>query len=117
MCSAIRLVCTALVTIWATPIQAHDIYANLRNSEGGSCCNENDCRPALYRKGRFGVDMFVQNRWIAIPPSAIQYRFLDGDTGETNGGHWCGSHAHYEDVLFTYCAVLPPHAAFAAPGR
>jgi hypothetical protein len=93
-----------------TATKAHEIYGILRNAAGGSCCNENDCRPAAYRKGRFGTDMFVQGRWIAIPQTAIQYRFLDGDTGETNGGHWCGTHATYEDALFTHCAVLPPEA-------
>ena len=90
---------------------AHDIYTDLRNSSGKSCCNEGDCRPAHYRKGRFGIEMFVQQRWITVPQSMVEYRMLDGDTGETNGGHWCGTHAHYEDALFTHCVFLPPDAA------
>ena len=35
-----------------------------------------------------------------------------GDTGETNGGHWCGE--RYEGGFVTYCAFLPPTLA-AAP--
>ena len=95
----------------STVCDAHDIYTNLRKSNGQTCCDGSDCRPAPYRRGRTGVEMFVQQRWIAIPQSAIMYRFLDGDSGETNGGHWCGSHTHYEDALFTHCVVLPPDAA------
>jgi hypothetical protein len=90
---------------------AHDIYTNLRKSNGQSCCNDTDCRPAFYRRERTGVQMFVQQRWIKIPQAAIMYRFLDGDTGETNGGHWCGSHAGWEDAWFTHCAILPPDSA------
>jgi hypothetical protein len=37
---------------------------------------------------------------------------LEGDTGETNGGHWCGE--RYEGGFVTYCAFLPPTLA-AAP--
>ena len=99
------------VILCSTVCNAHDIYTNLQKSNGQSCCNGTDCQPALYRRGRTGVEMFVQQRWITIPQSAIMYRFLDGDTNQTNGGHWCGSHAQYEDALFTHCVVLPPDAA------
>jgi hypothetical protein len=35
--------------------------------------------------------MFVDGRWIDVPSERIQYRGLLGDTGESAGGHWCGS--------------------------
>jgi hypothetical protein len=38
---------------------------------------------------------------------------LDGDTGETNGGHWYGE--RYESSFITYCAFLPPNLASALP--
>ena len=30
-------------------IEAHDIYSQLSDSRGVSCCNESDCRPTPYR--------------------------------------------------------------------
>jgi hypothetical protein len=106
-----RVISIALVAMLPTVTHAHDIYTHLRKSNGQSCCDGTDCRPAYYRNGRFGVEMFVQQRWIAIPQSAIEYRLLEGDIGETHGGHWCGGHAGWEDALFTHCAILPPNAA------
>lgn len=59
--------------------------------------------------------MFVDGRWIDIPSDRIQFRALLGDTGESGGGHWCGSgpepggydpYVPYE----TICAILPPQA-------
>src|SRR5688500_4930077 len=92
------LIGALVISACSTICNAHDIYTDLRKSNGQSCCDGTDCRPALFR-------------WISIPQSAIMHRFLDGDTGETNGGHWCGSHAQYEDALFTHCVILPPDAA------
>jgi hypothetical protein len=34
-----------------------------------------------------GVEMLVDGRWIVVPDDTIQYRALDGDNGETAGGH------------------------------
>jgi hypothetical protein len=31
------------------PTQAHDIYLHLKDRLGNSCCDDKDCRPALYR--------------------------------------------------------------------
>jgi hypothetical protein len=33
-----------------------------------------------------GVLMFVDGKWISIPPDTIQYRSLAGDSGTTGGG-------------------------------
>jgi len=91
------------------PTQAHDIYSNLRDKGGESCCNDRDCRPAPYRTTPAGVQMLVEGSWIVVPNSSIQYRTLPGDTGETAGGHWCGK----MEYSVTYCAVLPPRSASA----
>jgi hypothetical protein len=99
-------------------IQAHDIYSHLKDAGGGICCDNKDCRPALYRVTASGVQMFVDQRWITVPDDRIQYRALLGDTGETGGGHWCGS-AYEPDfsnlgaLYMTKCAVLPPQSASA----
>lgn len=92
---------------------------HLRDRDGKSCCSKMDCQPAPYRLTADGVKMFVDGRWIHIPADRIQYRALLGDTGETGGGHWCGS--GYEpggydpDVPYeTICAILPPQAAMQA---
>lgn len=39
------LIASALINL-LLPAQAHDIYSHLTDQEGGSCCNERDCRPA-----------------------------------------------------------------------
>src|SRR5262249_48123881 len=98
-----------VATSW--PSQAHDIYAGLKDSAGSSCCHDRDCRPARYRTTAAGVEMLVDGKWIVVPNETIQYRTLEGDTGETAGGHWCGV---MEDYSLTICAVLPPSSASAS---
>src|SRR5215208_2577789 len=73
------------------PLEAHDIYSHLTDTAGASCCNEHDCRPAPYRVTPTGVQMHVDEDWFDVPDGLIQYRSLLGDTGETDGGHWCGT--------------------------
>jgi hypothetical protein len=53
--------------------------------------------------------MFVNGRWFAVPAARLEYRALEGDTGETAGGHWCGE--PYDGGQITYCAFLPPNLA------
>ena len=84
ICSVLTL---ASATGWSAPTDAHDIYMALKNRFGQSCCNEGDCRPAHYRTTANGVQMLVDGEWLAVPDEAIQYRALEGDTGETRGGH------------------------------
>ena len=90
---------------WSAPTDAHDIYMALKNRFGQRCCNEGDCRPANYRITHGGVQMLVDGEWLPVPEETIQYRALEGDTGETRGGHWCGLMAFGS---LTYCAILPP---------
>jgi hypothetical protein len=98
------LVLLAITASWPAPIEAHDIYTTLKDEFGGSCCSEHDCRPAHYRITAAGVQMLVNGEWIVVPDETIQYRTLEGDTGETAGGHWCG-------ITQTHCAILPPSSA------
>ena len=118
MCSRAGFVAAVLAASLPLPIQAHDIYSHLRDEGGGSCCDNKDCRPALYRFTGHGVQMFVDQQWIAVPNERIQYRALLGDMGETYGGHWCGSFYQPDfgsrSILYmTKCAILPPQAASA----
>src|SRR5829696_3055197 len=92
--------------------QAHDIYTHLKSRSGKSCCDNSDCRPAPYRITSSGVEMLVGETWVWVPRGIIEYRMLEGDTGESNGGHWCGE--RYDGGFVTYCAFLPPTLA-AAP--
>ena len=62
--------------------------------------------PALYRTTSSGVEMLVGKTWVWVPRAMVEYRSLEGDTGETNGRHWCGE--QYEGGFVTYCAFLPP---------
>src|SRR5215207_5049181 len=102
-----------LIALSSTPVTAHDIYSNLVDERGASCCSEHDCMPAPFRVTPGGVRMLVKGRWITVPDSKVQYRTLLGDTGETGGGHWCGwdytADANEEyDTGHTQCAILPP---------
>jgi hypothetical protein len=103
------LVLLAITASWPAPIEAHDIYTTLKDRFGGSCCSEHDCRPVHYRITPAGVRMLVSGEWIVVPGEAIQYRTVEGDTGETAGGHWCGYKSVTESV--TRCAILPPSSA------
>jgi hypothetical protein len=111
-------VVAVLITNLLLPPLAHDIYSHLRDEGGGSCCDDQDCRPAVYRLTARGVQMHVDQRWINVPDERIQYRALPGDRGETGGGHWCGSayepdFSNLEGLYVTKCAILPPQAASA----
>jgi hypothetical protein len=111
---SVRFLLLMLGTVmhWSSTAQGHDIYAHLTDNLGRSCCHNSDCRPAHYRITPFGVEMWIGEKWIAIPRGKLQYRILEGDLGETGGGHWCG--APDEGVsFFTYCAIVPPSLAVA----
>ena len=103
----------ALVAMGSGPIEAHDIYTHLKSRSGQSCCDGTDCRPVPYRVTTSGVEMRVGETWIVVPRETVQHRALDGDIGETNGGHWCGE--RYEGGYITYCAFLPPNLALLRP--
>jgi hypothetical protein len=118
MSSRTAFVVAVLITNLPPPTLAHDIYSHLRDEGGGSCCNDQDCRPALYRLTARGVQMYVDQEWINVPNERIQYRALPGDRGETWGGHWCGSvyepdFSNLGGLYMTKCAILPPQAASA----
>jgi hypothetical protein len=100
-----------LLAFWLVPASAHDIYTPLVDSWGRSCCNQADCRPAPYRITSSGVEMWVKDRWFFVPDGRIQYRFIEGDSGETGGGHWCGQ--LYANGYITFCAFLPPKLTLA----
>jgi hypothetical protein len=106
------LVAALLFVGFEPTIEAHDIYTPLRDKAGRNCCDDGDCRPAPYRVRPTGVQMFVEGKWIWVPDQTIQYRALPGDTGETDGGHWCGRFENgpgFDLGYATYCAILPPN--------
>ena len=112
------LVSAVLIISLPLPTHAHDIYSHLRDERGESCCDDQDCRPALYRLTAWGVQMYVDQQWINVPNERIQYRALLGDRGETSGGHWCGSvyepdFSNLGGLYMTKCAILPPQSASA----
>ena len=81
----------AILILPAACAEGHDIYSGLMDRLGeSSCCDDRDCRPAHYRITSVGVEMLLDDEWVGVPNDVIQYRTLDGDTGETHGGHWCG---------------------------
>jgi hypothetical protein len=112
MSPKLALIGAVLALGYPTPPHAHDIYSNLVDVFGSSCCNERDCLPAHFRLTGTGVLMYVYGHWIEVPNETIQYRALLGDDGKTGGGHWCGKvYDRNGVVLMTRCAVLPPNSA------
>ncbi|WP_262270786.1 hypothetical protein [Microvirga yunnanensis] len=105
------------------PSEAHDIYSGLTDAAGASCCDEHDCQPAPYRVSPRGVQMYLDGNWYDVPNEEIQYRSLLGDTGETRGGHWCGTtlyesgrrdgYSSREVRHVTHCVILPPNSTSA----
>jgi hypothetical protein len=112
---ALRCVLLLLIFLTNSPARtlAHDIYTGLHSKYGTACCDHSDCRPARHRETSEGVQMLVDHEWISVPPDAIQYRLLLGDSGESGGGHWCGHRVNEpsETGYFTFCAILPPRLA------
>ena len=115
------LMMVATLIFAAACAEAHDIYSGLKDHRGQfDCCHETDCRPAHYRVTAAGVEMLLGDEWVRVPNEVIQYRTLHGDTGETHGGHWCGTMYHSFEKLhpdypptppsqfFTRCVILPP---------
>ena len=113
----------AILILAVACAEGHDIYSGLKDHRGeASCCDERDCRPAHYRITPAGVEMLLDDEWVRVPDSVVQYRRLDGDTGETGGGHWCGvtnwngfeypPHPHHPGLhpsrFYTRCVILPP---------
>jgi hypothetical protein len=116
MSSRSAFVSAVLVSGLALPLQAHDIYSDLVDRTGASCCDDRDCQPAPYRFTASGLQMFVDKRWIDVPAETVQYHALEGDTGKTSGGHWCGSAKEFDSMAAFYitkCAILPPQSASA----
>jgi hypothetical protein len=104
-----EILCIPLMALLSSNPEAHEIYTDLRNKAGKSCCDSYDCRPARYRIAPSGnVEMLVYETWLPIPKDALEYRALEGDSGQTRGGHWCGPEVPEIGALFTYCAFLPP---------
>jgi hypothetical protein len=89
--------------------ESHDIYSNLTNKSGRSCCDGSECRPVHYRFDGSDVEMLINDRWVYIPRGTVQFRGVPGDLGETAGGHWCGE--PFEGGFVTYCAFVPPNIA------
>ena len=98
------------VLMVASPGFAHDIYSGLTSKTGAACCDGHDCRAAHHRSGSLGLEMLVSGTWVRIRDDEIQYRTLDGDSGDTNGSHWCGGTFPLLGIV-TYCAILPPRSA------
>jgi hypothetical protein len=65
MHSQSALVCAVL--FGSLPVQAHDIYLQLKDEKGRSCCSNVDCKPVHYRQSSRGVKVFVDGRRIEVP--------------------------------------------------
>ena len=101
----VLVICPLLTLASATGVDGpHDIYMALKTASGKAAATR-VLPSGHYRTTANGTQMLVDGEWLAVPDDAIQYRALEGDTGETRGGHWCGLMTFGNH---TYCAILPP---------
>lgn len=49
-------------------------YQSLRDNSGVSCCSVADCRPADYRMGPKGYEVFVGDEWRHVPHDKVILR-------------------------------------------
>src|SRR4029450_6002717 len=65
----------AILILAVACAEGHDIYSGLKDHLGeASCCDERDCRPAHYRITPAGVEMLLDDEWVRVPDSVVQYR-------------------------------------------
>jgi hypothetical protein len=89
-------------------------YEKYKNRDGGSCCNDQDCRPAAdfvdtHESGQPVVRLLIDGIWITVA------RYHVNSASATDGrAHWCGAlemndnkpAAAQPDPI---CVILPPH--------
>jgi hypothetical protein len=78
-------------------------YSSYLQNNGGSCCNQLDCRPVRYKHMSDGrLIMFPQGRAAEIAPALINPKpSTDGNA------RWCGRLLPNRPPE-TFCAILPP---------
>jgi hypothetical protein len=77
--TAIAFALAGVMTAPAAAQDGHDLYHSLyeawqRPDGKGSCCNNFDCRPVVYRDGANGVEIRVQelgNSWHQVPNQTV----------------------------------------------
>ncbi|MGE0628308.1 MAG: hypothetical protein AB7O43_10820 [Hyphomicrobiaceae bacterium] len=76
-------------------------YSRFQRKNGGSCCNNQDCRPVEYRYRSDGkVEMYPDGRVVVVPSESINEQH--SDDGQA---HWCG--ILMPNNATTFCAILP----------
>lgn len=83
----------ALLIGWGAA-RAHDGYENWTQPDnGGSCCNDHDCRPVRASQDLNGQwTAWVEGREVPVPPNKIMRR-----PSPDGRSHWCGA------GMTTYC--------------
>ena len=102
--AALALAGTGLCIAAAGAHESHtgQDYSKYRQSNGASCCNGEDCRPAKYEYRRDGtLVMYPEGREVSIPGDRVNS--MPSDDGMA---HWCGV-LHRNGEITTFCAILP----------
>lgn len=62
-----------LALMWSLTVRAHEPYGSWRiPTTGGSCCNNEDCRPTRARQDDEGHwEAWDGWRWLRVPPMAV----------------------------------------------
>lgn len=60
---------------------AHDIYTHWQTKDGGSCCHDKDCTPAITRETDGKLQAKIDGVWYDVPKDAIRpYEAPDGQS-------------------------------------
>ncbi len=49
----------------------HHWYLTLKDWQGRSCCNDQDCRPTLSRRRDQRIEVVIDGEWTKVPPHKI----------------------------------------------
>ena len=79
-------------------------YSKLKQDDGSSCCNFDDCRPTLSRSVGDHYEILVDGEWERVPWDTIR-KVVAPD----RGAHVCAPQGmHDMGWHIIYCVVLPP---------
>ena len=78
-------------------------YSKLTRKDGGSCCNQMDCRPTQSRMIGDHYEVMVDGEWVQVPNDTILRV-----TAPDRGAHVCAPFLIEHPKPAIYCVVLPP---------
>jgi len=51
--------------------EMHHVYKEWQDNRGFGCCDDQDCRPVRADPGPLGWRVWIDGRWVAVPPDTV----------------------------------------------